>query len=671
VDSPEKGIVGDREARADGRHEPGIASGTAVASGTLLLLAAWFGLAAGLLELALLSVRVLAFEKGFFLRSRHFLWMVPLSELLIFTSLGLVLVCLFVAGRWKSDRLSIGILILLFCMSQLLLVRGLNLVTCTLISCGLAVRMSGPMVKRLPRMQPYLPAGLAVLLIALVGLAGAAVGWERHGLAALPKGQIEVSIVPRNVLLIVLDTVRADHLSLYGYDRDTTPNLKKLAREGVRFEHARAAAPWTLPSHASLFTGRWPHELGVEERGWLDGRFTTLAEFLGARGYATAGFVANQFFCGHESGLSRGYACYQDYPVNLAEIVRSSTLGWLLLRSTLRVRDELHWALLSEPAGGLSVDFSRKDAATVNREFLDWHSGHGRQPFFAFLNYFDAHDPYLSAPSVTVPIEGAPRSRGQFAMLRDWYKVNKKELSAADIALARNAYDDCIAALDQELGRLFDALRERGILDQTLVVLTADHGEHFGENGIFGHGMSLHDPEVHVPLLMIAPAGVPCGKVIAGGVSLRDIPRTIVDLLGFAGACPFPGESLARTWQSPAPGTERSISPALSELHTPIEETIDPDKSRGPMQALLAESNAYIRHQGGDEELYALDADPTESHDLSKQEEAGPILARCRAIVNQAMGMKVTSKPSAAGEGAPAHHVSDAGVGAGPDVGGE
>ncbi len=138
------------------------------------------------------------------------------------------------------------------------------------------------------------------------------------------------------MLLIVLDTVRADHLSLYGYGRATTPHLDRFARAGVRFDAARSTAPWTLPSHASMFTGRWPHELAVERHGILGTEFPTLAGFLRDRGYATAGVVANQFFCGHDSGLARGFDVYRDYSVTPGEVLRASTLGWLLARNVNR-----------------------------------------------------------------------------------------------------------------------------------------------------------------------------------------------------------------------------------------------------------------------------------------------------------------------------------------------
>ena len=129
-----------------------------------------------------------------------------------------------------------------------------------------------------------------------------------------------------NVLLIVLDTVRADHLSLYGYERPTTPVLERLAKRGIRFDEARATAPWTLPSHASMFTGRWPHELGEKWMTPLRGNFPTLAEYLGDHGYATAGFVANVGYCSQETGLARGFTHYEDYVLEKLAPLRTAGL---------------------------------------------------------------------------------------------------------------------------------------------------------------------------------------------------------------------------------------------------------------------------------------------------------------------------------------------------------
>ena len=464
-----------------------------------------------------------------------------------------------------------------------------------------------------------------------------------------------------NVLLIVLDTVRADRLSLYGYGRDTTPHLTRLANQGVRFDRARSAAPWTLPSHSSLFTGRWPHELLVERLGWLDATYPTLAEFLGTRNYTTAGFVANRFFCGHESGLSRGFQTYRDYPINLSEVVRASSLGWFLARTGNRMCDELLWLLTTKGPASISLDFPRKTATMVNREFLAWLDHKDHKPFFAFLNYFDAHDPYLPPQRPTRPLGLIPKSRREFQMLRDWQKLNKKSLDPSSLSLAQDSYDECIAALDRELGTLMDELQRRNLLDQTLVILTADHGEQFGEHGDFGHGMSLYEPEVHVPLLVSFPGRVPRGRVVHEPVSLRDIPATVVDLIGGQDESPFPGRSFRQTWDGSTAEEPLTVNAPLSELDTPIEKPLESHGAAshpGPSQAILAGSTVYIRHQTAPEELYDLDVDPSESRNLSGLGSVAPVLEQCRRILRRIVNGTETPSQRLTG-GSPPHRTPD------------
>ena len=221
-----------------------------------------------------------------------------------------------------------------------------------------------------------------------------------------------------NVLLIVLDTVAADHLSLYGYERPTSPTMVELAERGIRFDRVQATSSWTLPSHASMFTGRWPHELSA---GWLtplDGTYPTLAEFLGSRGYATAGFVANYWYCASGSGLERGFAAYEDYifprltAFKAASLVDRSVDGIQGVERFLE--DRLDIDLLRTPVQRLwlLVNADRKEAAAVNREFLDWLTRRRQpeRPFFAFLNYYDAHSPY-ELPSGRIHRFGTQPSR--------------------------------------------------------------------------------------------------------------------------------------------------------------------------------------------------------------------------------------------------------------------
>jgi arylsulfatase A-like enzyme len=630
-----------------------VARGTGLSPSSVLMMAIWFGLVAGLLELLLLVVRVTLLEKGFFLRSAHFIWMVPASELAIFGAWGLSLA---IVARWSRrlpTRWAVGSFVFLACVSQLLLVRGLNSLTCGLLAAGIAFRSAPWIAARLPRFGRLIRHGTPALIAILALLVGWAVAREALGRSRPVAARAAPGDQAPNILLIVLDTVRADHLRLYGYDRDTTPNLARLASQGVRFDRAHSSAPWTLPSQASLMTGRWPHELSVGRLGWLDATYPTLAEFLRGHGYATAGFVANQFFCGHESGLARGFDTYCDFPVTPAEVLRASSLGWFLAQKACRLRDELRF-LAADDSSSIGLDFSRKDAATINREFLNWLSASRHRPFFAFLNYFDAHDPYLTPEGVVRPFEKGSRSRQDVLMLRDWQKLNKQALDPSQISLARDAYDDCIASLDRELGRLFDELRRRDLFDETMLILTADHGEQFGEHGGFGHGLSLYESEIHVPLLVVFPGRVPRGLVVHEDVSLRDVPATVVDMLGWRGDSPFPGESLAGAWEEQRAGDRNALSPSFSELDPSAAEVADPlqtDASHGPISAILDEGKVYIRHGNGSEELYDLDVDPTESHNLSGTEGARPILARCRRIFDQInSGAMTTDQPSTAAE---------------------
>ena len=223
-------------------------------------------------------------------------------------------------------------------------------------------------------------------------------------------------------------------------------------------------------------------------------------------------------------------------------------------------------------------------------------------------------------------------------MLRDWQRLDKDALSPKDIQLARDAYDNCIASLDQEVGRLIDELQIRGLLEKTLLILTADHGEQFGEHGTFGHGLSLYEPEVHVPMLIISPGRVPRGRVVGEAVSLRDVPATVVDFLGLTRDSPFPGISLAATWRErPSQSGSPSLAP-MSELDSRIDDVPVPRQAPafdGPQRAVLSDGNVYIHHGSGAEELYNLDSDPAESRDLSGNEASSPILDRCRRILDQ------------------------------------
>jgi arylsulfatase A-like enzyme len=216
-------------------------------------------------------------------------------------------------------------------------------------------------------------------------------------------------------------------------------------------------------------------------------------------------------------------------------------------------------------------------------------------------------------------------------LIKNWWEVDKRRVGPGDVALVRAAYDRCIASLDRELGKLFDVLERRGVLRDTLVVVTADHGEHFGEQGLFGHGCSVYAPELHVPLLILPPEGganVVPGTVIEEPVSLRNLASTIASALGPSAiaASPFPGRSLL----SEPPGDM-----VLSELETPPES--DPNfgaspVSRGPLVSFVDRGFHYIRNGDGSEELYDLENDRGETHDLARDAGAAGTLHRFRRL---------------------------------------
>ena len=208
-----------------------------------------------------------------------------------------------------------------------------------------------------------------------------------------------------NVLLLVLDTVRADALSSYRneHQRPTTPNLDRFAERGVRFEWALSTAPWTLPSHAAMFTGRHTHEVFRSDETPLNGsvpvrdEFPTLAEVLSSRGYATGGFVGNKSYCSYIRGIDRGFFHYSDYRLSPGEILSSSAMGVFALG--------LYQLWKPNP-----YTFPRKSARVITEAFLHWLDQSGERPFFAFLNFFDAHSPYVLPEPIDVAFRTARTS---------------------------------------------------------------------------------------------------------------------------------------------------------------------------------------------------------------------------------------------------------------------
>jgi arylsulfatase A-like enzyme len=553
--------------------------------------------------------------------NRHFLWMIPVSELVLFALLGLALKP-FVRLRpqWFSRPAAFALTLFAF-LAPMLSIRGLHPAASVTLAVGCAMFLLTTLEERAQAFRRFdrfgIPALAGVLLLLVV---------TDYGLAALAEGRTLAAVPPAasgapNVLLIVLDTVRADHLSAYGYERYTTPNLKGLAARGVRFDRASSTAPWTLPSHASMFTGRWPSQLGVSVNRKLDATYPTLAEFLTSCGYATAGFVANTFFCNERFGLGRGFARYVDFPenarVSLREVLRSS-----------EVCGRLERLIFGSAVIDSEAPETRRAAAAINREALGWLSQRPPdRPYFLFLNYMDAHGPYFQPPGYPRRYGNGGEIAAAFSFLVGLGTADKRALpkegsarlrSAA--ASLRDAYDDCLVALDDQVGRLLRELETRGELSNTLIVVTSDHGDHFGEHSLFSHGCSLYGPLLHVPLIIVPPQSAQPGTSVAEPVSLRDLPATVADLIGRGAESPFLGRSLRSLWRA-GPGESRPVpSPALSEVDLCAIDATErdwPPVFRGPMTSLESGRYRFILNGDGREELYELVNDPAEEHNVA------------------------------------------------------
>ena len=541
----------------------------------IFLMVAWFGLAVGLLESALLVARRSfhpVFRLGKDLLNRHYLWLVPVADLMIFAVCGSVLCLIFFLSPRAARRLALYSLCGLAFLVLLKAVPGLYMISAAALAGGLASLTAPSIEARSRRFQWLVRRSLPWLVSAVAALAlfsfGRDIVAEHRALSHFPAPPANAP----NVVLIVMDTVRADALSLYGYGRETSPNLERLARRGVRFDQARSTAPWTLPSHASMFTGMWPYQLSAGKERELDATYPTLAEVFRENGYLTAGFVANSLYCHLDYGLGRGFTHYEDVPLSVFEPLRCTRFGKAILGKIVDpARFRLGRILGDDPfIGPILGDLRdtllsdrRKDAAQINNDAMAWISKQEGRPFFIFVNYYDAHAPYLPPRDAQAKVSSRPLSfSDSLAVLKFGGDAARRAPWTVD--LARDYYDDCIAYVDDQVGRLYAELKNRGLLDNTIIIITSDHGEHFGEHGgTLGHTQSLYDQEIRVPLIVLDPRRAPSTQVVSTPVSLRNLPATALDLAGLSCEPPFPGKSLARFWR---PTTDSALEdPVLFE----------------------------------------------------------------------------------------------------------
>jgi len=413
-----------------------------------------------------------------------------------------------------------------------------------------------------------------------------------------------------NILLIIMDAARADHLSCYGYPLPTTPHLVRLAEEGIRYTNTISTGGWTVPTHASLFTGTFPCFHGAwDGHPILNEDIPTLPEILRGYGYQTVGFT-NIGWLNDKTGLIRGFDTF--VPVYRSYEGRSiPTMARLALA-------KMAWLLNGRMLGG---------ATATNRYVKNWLARREpERPFFMFINYSEAHAPYQPPRSFArrflEPLglgyaEARQVNQDPLKHITGTASMDKK-----DFDVLRALYDAEIAYLDTRLGELFNYLRQRDLLEQTLVIVSADHGENLGDHGFMSHKWCLYDTLVRVPLIIRYPPCFPPGMTVNDQVQLVDILPTLMDVLNVRESetrSQLQGFSLL-----PHQVAHRPRTFAVSERygrswkHT-FRRFPDFDYTRfeRDLKAIRTMQFKYIWSSNGKCELYNIATDPAESKNLA------------------------------------------------------
>jgi arylsulfatase A-like enzyme len=454
---------------------------------------------------------------------------------------------------------------------------------------------------------------IAAAVIAAVVLWAGLLAWtlrpERK--EELPAALPPAAATRPNVLLIILDTVRPDHMSCYGYGRKTTPHIDAFAARSRVYRNTMSPGGWTLPSHASLFTGlpvsahgcTWAHP-------YLDLKFDTLAEKLQAAGYQTVGLSSNSI-------LSPGRLFAQGFQVY-----------WTL---PIAVRpDPARYTLVRRLAQELCPETPAAESEKMHQQLAAWfRKGYEPdRPFFIFLNYIEAHVPY-DPPSARLTWASKAtaakwRKRNQTALVHR-YKFAPGAIPPGDMRELEALYDEEIAYVDGKVGELLEWLRRTGLLDNTLVMITADHGEQFGEHGLMEHQYSLYEPVLRVPLIIRFRDLFPPGTDDTS-VQTHDVFATALDVAGVAWS-----RTAAHNCRSLVHSEGTAGRVGIAEYLAPWLSGLDPgtgvpaiDTSRllQPLRAIRQGDMKLIRWSGGAAELYDLAKDPRETQDLARSRPA-------------------------------------------------
>ncbi len=407
---------------------------------------------------------------------------------------------------------------------------------------------------------------------------------------------------PPNLVVLVLDSVRRDHLSCYGHARDTTPVIDRIADEAVVFGNAYAASCWTLPSHASLFTGRYPsrHRADFDTMSLADHN-PTIAELLSARGYDTACISCNGFISSH-TNLTKGF----DTAIDVGRLAGGRTGFGPRLRRAVHRR----WRNLT------ARDRGARRATLLARRWLAERSPD--RPFFLFVNYMECHSPYrLRGEARYRFVRPDHRSRVN-GIAQDPFGVmaGARSLSKSDLDGLRDLYDGCLSYLDQQVEALDSQLRAIRQVDRTALMVTSDHGESFGEHGLMDHQYGLYEHLIAVPLILRLPGREGRGTERTALAQHVDLLPTVGSWLGVSRV------DSGGSAYSLVGDVKREV--AVAEYLVPNLRAMArrfPEKDRGrfdvPLRAVRDQRFKLLEAKGGPSRLYDLKVDPGETRDLA------------------------------------------------------
>jgi arylsulfatase A-like enzyme len=446
-----------------------------------------------------------------------------------------------------------------------------------------------------------------------------------------------------NIVVALIDTLRADHVSCYGYERPTTPRIDGIAGHGVVYENAISPAAWTPPAHASLFTGTYPSRHGVtRSRLVLDPALSPLPEVLRRHGYRTYG-VSSNYWLSRETQFDRGF----DEFIHCWQLVQTG--GNVPLERQQHKQDLGLERLNGKGRRGLADAYGNAvnalyDRATqkwlrsfhayddgawrVNRLVQRWARDWQRAdtPFFAFLHYMEPHIRYRAPGryrTLHTP-RGVSARRLRRVNQNPWrYVVGAKAMDEEDFAILCGLYDGEVSYVDQRIGQIYDLLHDRGLLRNTVLIITSDHGENLGDHQLMDHQYCLYDTLLRVPLIVCFPPEFPRGTRIAEQVQTLDLFPTLLQLAGIRdddawgqvqGQSLFPADVTGQT--------ERSLVAEYLEPQPPVSvlrakyPTVDVARFDRTLRAIRTEHYKYIWASDGKNELYDLHADPHEGRNL-------------------------------------------------------